>query len=120
MLINSLVPPPELRTQTQLHQWCQATITQLTNRFNFEDIIIVSHAAPIIALTRGLTSPKVLIRTGVCSVTKLVCDSKAEQQANKDIAEKVKKDCEWVVELNGFCGHLSNGEQYHWTFNENN
>lgn len=98
----------------------------------------MTHAAPLIALARGLLGPKDLVRTGVCSVTKLVCfpDDVAIKTAEVDMTPKKGKDekandmkvltaegekgeerkAKWVVEMNGYCDHLSKGEQYHWTF----
>lgn len=70
----------------------------------------MTHAAPLIALARGLVGPEVVIRTGVCSVTKLVlCPG-------DDVAIKRERASKWVTEMNGYCDHLSRGEQFSWSF----
>jgi len=96
--------PPALNRE-ELHNWCKETITKIAKRFPNETIIIVTHAAPLIALTRGLLGPEYPIRTGVCSVSKLVYNT-----------PEGKEEGQWIVEANGGCHHLSRGEQFHWTF----
>lgn len=67
-------------------------------------ILVVTHAAPKVALVRGLLGNEEMeVRTGTCSVSKF---SRNEEKG------------EWEHILNGDCSHLSKGEQYHWEFPE--
>jgi len=72
----STVPlPAEKRTMETMHDWYRHSITQVAARFPTDTLILVTHAAPLIALARGLVgNHKLSVRTGVCSVTKLVFD----------------------------------------------
>eukprot|EP00026_Physarum_polycephalum_P015699 Phypoly_transcript_16440.p1 GENE.Phypoly_transcript_16440~~Phypoly_transcript_16440.p1 ORF type:complete len:224 (+),score=39.31 Phypoly_transcript_16440:127-798(+) len=100
---KSTVNLPPALTKEALHDWCKDTITKIADRFPDETIIIVTHAAPLIALARGLLGPESMVRTGVCSVSKVVNCGK-------------EKDSNWAIEVNGSTTHLSKGEQFHWTF----
>jgi broad specificity phosphatase PhoE len=65
-------------------------------------VLIVSHAGPIIALSRAIVdNPHLPVRTGVCSISKF---------------EQI--DGKWVQVLNGDCSHLTSGETNHWEFPE--
>lgn len=65
------------------------------------------------------------IRTGTCSISKFVTKKvelgKIQNFGNERIethVEKTETELEWVVDLNGDCNHLKNGEQDHWGFDK--
>eukprot|EP01132_Coremiostelium_polycephalum_P001285 gene1285-1624_t len=93
------IPKEEL--QDQLYERCKNCIQHLVKKFN-DPFLIVTHAAPYIALSRGIIGDDqdrlVEIRTGVCSLTQL----------KKDGAQWVKSDYD--------CNYLTGKEQNHWFF----
>jgi broad specificity phosphatase PhoE len=117
----NIVNLPPVLSQDELHTWCHGAINKIAKRFSNETIIIITHAAPLIALARGLLGPTALVRAGVCSVTKLVYNLDGDSSATQTLiaanngGENGKKE-RWFVEVNGSCSHLRDGEQYHWTF----
>lgn len=60
-------------------------------------ILLVSHAATIIALGRAIVGDREFqIRAGTCSLSKYVRNGSGG---------------DWICELNGWTGHLAKGEQ---------
>lgn len=106
---STLLTLPGPESKQKIHERCQESIQNILTRFRGSNIIIITHAAPLICLVRGLAhDPKMLVRTGTCSVTKLSSNmsSSGDNEAPED----------WMVEMNGYCGHLLHGEEFHWTF----
>jgi len=67
-------------------------------------ILVVTHASPLISLVRGFIGDDALrVRTGVCSLTKLVYDYRSK--------------C-WRLAVNGDCAHLSGGEVRNYAFSD--
>jgi len=72
-------------TTDQLLERCKNAILQIVNRFKNYNIIIVTHAAPLVALSRGLLGdPGLLVRTGTCSITKITCKKSHQNVQNLD------------------------------------
>ncbi|KAF2077774.1 hypothetical protein CYY_000895 [Polysphondylium violaceum] len=91
---------PERETVEQLHSRCKVAVKALIDRFKGEPFIIVSHAATLIALGRGVVGDENYpFRTGVCSLTKI-----------NNVNGK------WCVEYTGRTDYMKDGEQSHWTF----
>ncbi|KYR00997.1 hypothetical protein DLAC_02073 [Tieghemostelium lacteum] len=92
---------PGKETLQDLHVRCKKCIDILKERFAGQTIIIVTHAATLIALGRAVVDDiEYQFRTGVCSLTKA---SQDPENNNK-----------WFIEYSGKVDHLSGGEQYHW------
>jgi len=103
---STSLPGPE--SNQKVHERCKESIANLLTRFKGSNIIIISHASPLICLVRGIMSdPNAPVRTGTCSISKLSCNLNALQE---------KGATEWMLEMNGSCEHLLSGEQHHWSF----
>ncbi|EGC31813.1 hypothetical protein DICPUDRAFT_89485 [Dictyostelium purpureum] len=87
---------PKKETMEELHNRSRIAVEKLMEKFKNEPFIIVSHAATMIALGRGiLKDDQYPIRTGVCTLSKFNFDK-----------DQNKWNCEYT----------ENGEQEHWTF----
>ncbi|KAG5362943.1 Transcription factor tau 55 kDa subunit [Yarrowia sp. B02] len=96
--------------EAELHERTKHFLNVLIEKLNKEEpeletILIVSHAAPRIALGRALVGDNSLdIRTGVCSLDTFE-------------AEKEGALCgEWKLKSSGQVDYLSEGEVMHWGF----
>ncbi|KAI8079801.1 histidine phosphatase superfamily [Halteromyces radiatus] len=103
---NSSIELPEgPETVIQCHQRTQQGLTRLIQQLDQQQdvstILLAGHAATVITAVRALVGdPNVWVKSGTCSLAKLVRTS--------------PQSWEWV--LNGDCTHLSNGEQRAWMF----
>jgi len=96
----SKFPVPKGENKKLLHERGRETMEYLSKEWS-GNILIVTHAAPLIALTRGLlVDEKVFVKSGTCCIGKVV-------QNHQGV---------WIQELNGSTEHLSGGDQYGWEF----
>eukprot|EP01116_Phalansterium_solitarium_P014808 TRINITY_DN32658_c0_g1_i1.p1 TRINITY_DN32658_c0_g1~~TRINITY_DN32658_c0_g1_i1.p1 ORF type:complete len:234 (+),score=43.54 TRINITY_DN32658_c0_g1_i1:165-866(+) len=98
------LPRGEDRGKLQLR--ADVIMKHLTERYvkEGEDVLIVSHAAPIIMLTRALVGdPKATVNVATCSVS---------------CYQRLTADAAWTPLLNGHTQHLSDGELANWQFPE--
>lgn len=73
---------------------------------NVKTILVVTHAAPRIALGRALAGDNSLqIRTGTCSIDKFVLKAGKEPMIGN-----------YDLEYTGKCDYLKDGEEMHWSF----
>jgi len=105
----SMTPLPTSEGRKFMMERTKQAVNQLAAKYTGHRqgaILLVTHAAPLIGLARGLMGDPLLpVRSGVCSITKLVRHTSTTK---------------WQIELNGDCRHLTGGEQYHFVFpNEN-
>lgn len=102
--------PTSGETMEELHSRCREALgklmAELQNEPAIKTILIVTHAAPKIAIGRALTgNANEEIRTGVCSVDKFtLLDGKAGEPGD------------WKLEYTGETGFLKDGEEMHWSF----
>ncbi|KAK9900397.1 phosphoglycerate mutase-like protein [Cystobasidium minutum MCA 4210] len=90
-------------------------------RENFPDVkrvMLVSHAATVIALGRAIVRDRTLaIRAGTCSLSRFdrvkPSSSALESGGGRGNEEDIGT---WKCTLNGWTGHLKSGEQRHWDF----
>lgn len=107
---------PVLRVSTsgetinEHHERCQLAmkklVSELKNEPEVKTVLLVTHAAPKIAIGRALTgNPSEDVRTGVCSVDKYVLPE-----------GKIGEPGDWELEYTGKTDFLSHGEEMHWNF----
>lgn len=93
-------------------------VPEVQRRFSgaHERVLLVSHAATVIALTRELVGDRgLMFSAACCSLT--VVDRK--DAAAKDSARPtVVDDCQWTLRLLGGCAHLKDGSQRPWGFHQ--
>ena len=93
-------------TKKGMMERTRQAVEQIAKRYTGHgkgSILIISHAAPLIGLQRGLLNdPKAVIKCGVCSLGKF------EKNENGT----------WTQVMNGDCSHLSGGDQWGWEFPE--
>lgn len=98
--------------EAELHERTKRFLNVLIEKLNKEEpeietILIVSHAAPRIALGRALVGDNSLdIRTGVCSLDTFEVDKEGGLCG------------EWKLKSSGQVDYLSEGEVMHWGFGE--
>lgn len=102
--------PTSGETMDELHARCREALArllaELQNEPAIKTVLLVTHAAPKIALGRALTgNPDEDIRTGVCSVDKFTLrDGRAGAPGD------------WRLDYTGKTDFLSSGEEMHWSF----
>eukprot|EP01112_Ceratiomyxa_fruticulosa_P019401 TRINITY_DN6343_c0_g1_i3.p1 TRINITY_DN6343_c0_g1~~TRINITY_DN6343_c0_g1_i3.p1 ORF type:complete len:308 (-),score=55.25 TRINITY_DN6343_c0_g1_i3:56-859(-) len=129
----STIPPPSSENRDLLLKRCLEGMKAIQKRFLGQTVVLVTHAAPMVAIIWGILGNTDLdVRTGTCSITKvvlknddqnnlsgvdLVIEEKSKEKVNDHlVVENTQvKEYKWEVELNGDCKHLSKGEQYHWS-----
>ena len=99
-------------TEDDVHERCEKAVRMLVEQLSKEPeiqtILLVTHAAPKIALGRALVGDRTFdVRTGTCSVDKYVL-----------ALDKEGNPGEWVPEYIGKTDFLSQGEEMHWSFGE--
>ncbi|KAN0031092.1 hypothetical protein ACTA71_004064 [Dictyostelium dimigraforme] len=94
---------PTRESIEELHDRTKIAVDQIIEKYRDDGpIIIVSHAATMIALGRGiLNDNKAPLRSGVCSLSKFNLNT----TNNK-----------WELEYTGKADYMEDGEQSHWTF----
>jgi transcription factor C subunit 7 len=103
--------PSQGETQQELEERCKEAFKMVLKDLNdnapeVKTILVVSHAAPRIALARALAGDNTLpIRTGVCSLDKFVL--KPHQQPTIG---------NYQLEYTGKTDFLKDGEEMHWSF----
>ncbi|KAK9464367.1 histidine phosphatase superfamily [Lipomyces arxii] len=107
------VPSTSGETIEELHDRAGTVLSQMIKDCSstplINTIVICAHAATIIALGRALVGQEGFdVRTGTCSVSKYVAEPD-----NNDIGH-------WTCVENGAAGHLTEGEERHWTFASGN
>lgn len=77
---------------------------------NVKRVMLVSHAATVIALGRAIVGDRMMaIRAGTCSLSKY---DRIENTGKEDEKEKENGGSgRWNCTLNGWTGHLAKGEQ---------